>query len=189
MEGSNTGEFRVTVAQASPIESMAPPIATPDFPALVQEHQSMVYSLALHFLRDPDAAQELSQEVFLQLHRKMGALESSAHVLFWLRRVTCHRCIDSIRRAKARPELSMEDAPEPASAPSVGDPLLRGRLQKLVASLPPDLRAVIVLRYQEDLEPAEIAEVLDLPLRTVRDHLRKGLELLRRKAEIYLGEV
>jgi RNA polymerase sigma-70 factor (ECF subfamily) len=167
---------------------MAEPAAKADFTALLREHQSMVYSLAMHFLRDPDAAQELSQEVFLQLHRNMAGLESGAHVQFWLRRVTCHRCIDTIRRAKARPELSMEDAPEPASPPSVGDPLLSGRLQRLVASLPAGLRAVIVLRYQEDLEPAEIAEVLDLPLRLVRDHLRKGLELLRRKAEHYLGE-
>jgi len=176
-------------AQASAIRTVAAPRATPDFSALVHEHQSMVYSLAMHFLRDPGAAEELSQEVFLQLHRHMAGLESGEHVLFWLRRVTCHRCIDRIRRTKARPESSIDGAPEPASAPEVGDPLLAGRLQKLVASLPPDLRAVIVLRYQEDLDPADIAEVLELPLRTVRDHLRKGLELLRRKAASYLGEV
>ncbi len=179
----------MTAAQASPIQTMAAPIAKPDFSALVHQHQSMVYSLAMHFLRNPEAAQELAQEVFLQLHRNLEGLESEAHVVFWLRRVTCHRSIDRIRRAKVRPEYSIEDAPEPASAPQVGDPLLAGRLQKLVASLPPDLRAVVVLRYQEDLDPAEIAEVLEIPLRTVRDHLRKGLDLLRRKAARYLGEV
>jgi RNA polymerase sigma-70 factor, ECF subfamily len=160
-----------------------------DFMAVLQEHQAMVYSLALHFLRNPDLAQEIAQDVFLQLHRSLPVLKSEAHVVFWLRQVTCRRCIDSIRRAKARPEIGLDEAREPSSPPMNADPLLSERLRKLVASLPGNLRMAVVLRYQEDMEPEEIAEVLGLSTRAVRDHLRKGLELLRRKAGLYLGEV
>ncbi len=174
---------------ASGIEAMAAPAFRPDFADLVREHQSMVYSLALHFLRDPSTAEEVAQEVFLKLHRHLGSLKSEAHVTFWLRQVTSRRSIDSIRRAKARPELSLEEMREPAVPAGESDPFLAERLRRLVASLPGDLRMVVVLRFQEDLEPDEIARVLDLSLGTVRDHLRRGIELLRRKAGAYLGEV
>jgi RNA polymerase sigma-70 factor (ECF subfamily) len=59
-------------------------------------------------------------------------------------------------------------------------------LQKLVARLPPQLRAVIVLRYQEDLTPGEISETLGMPVATVKSNLRRGLEILRRKTESVL---
>ena len=92
-------------------------------------------------------------------------------------------------RRKSRTEIGLEDVREPSTAPAAGDPLLTERLNRLVASLPEKLRATVVLRYQEDLDPEEIARVLDVPLRTVRDHLQKGLALLRQKAAHYLGEV
>ena len=148
----------------------------------------MVYSLALHFVRNPAAAEDISQEVFLRLHRNLGGLKSDSHVLFWLRQVTCRHAIDGLRK-KSHSEISLEEAREPSAAPSVDDPLLSQRLNRLVGSLPENLRMAVVLRYQEDLDPEEIARVMDLPLRTVRDHLHKGLALLRQKAGRYLGEV
>ena len=54
----------------------------PDFAGLVREHQSMVYSLALNVLRDPAAAEDVAQDVFLRLHRNLGELESDSHALF-----------------------------------------------------------------------------------------------------------
>jgi RNA polymerase sigma-70 factor (ECF subfamily) len=179
----------VTLAEVTLAHPAAAAAPAWDFASVVRQHQSMVYSLALHFLRDPSAAEEVTQEVFLRLHRNLHGLKSDAHLVFWLRQVASRHCIDNIRRSKARPEVSLEDAREPSVAAVNGDPLLSDRLRRLVASLPADLRIVVVLRYQEDLEPDEIAEVLDLPLGTVRDHLRKGLDLLRRKAGPYLGEV
>src|SRR5579884_1797154 len=84
-----------------------------DFEALVREHQSMVYSLAYHFLHDRGAAEELAQDVFLQLHLHLDRLDSADHVKFWLRRVTSNRCIDYARRRKARPEVAFDDLPDP----------------------------------------------------------------------------
>ena len=148
----------------------------------------MVYSLALHYVREPSAAEDIAQEVFLRLHRNLGGLKSGSHALFWLRQVTCRHAIDGLRK-KSHGEISLEETREPATPPSVDDPMLSQRLNRLVGSLPENLRMAVVLRYQEDLEPEEIARILDLPPRTVRDHLQRGLTLLRLKAGRYLGEV
>ncbi len=65
-----------------------------DFADVVRRYQSMVFSIARHYLGDPSAAEELAQDVFLQLHASLPSLESEEHVKFWLRKVTAHRCID-----------------------------------------------------------------------------------------------
>ena len=158
-----------------------------DFASLVRRHQAMVFSLALHFLRDREAAEEVAQDVFLQLHRDLDGLQSAAHVTFWLRRVTHHRCIDYSRRRK-QPQVSLEVVPEPRSDAARGDPMLARRLRQLVATLPEKARAVMVLRYQEDLTPLEIADVLAMPVATVKSHLQRSLALLRDKVARAMGE-
>ena len=66
---------------------------------------------------------------------------------------------------------------------SPGDPLLGEVLRRLIATLAEAPRAVVILRYQEDLDPAEIADILDMPLGTVKSHLQRSLALLRAKLE------
>ena len=149
------------------------------FAALVRQHQSMVFSLALHTLRSRPAAEDLAQEVFLELYRSLGRLESAAHVTSWLRRVTTHRCIDEIRRRRVRPEHAMDTLPEQGASPRSRELFLEGRLQELVATLPARARMVVVLRYQEELDPAEIADTLGMPINTVKSHLRRSLAALR----------
>ena len=158
-----------------------------EFAELVREHQGMVFSIACHFLHDRAVAEELAQDVFLQLHKALPGLKSPAHVEFWLRKVTGHRCIDYARRH--RPEVSLDEAPEPASEPAPGDPLLARRLRQLVATLPENMRLVTILRYQEELDPEEIAQVLGMPLNTVKTQLHRALALLREKLGRVLGEM
>ncbi|HEX8985417.1 MAG TPA: sigma-70 family RNA polymerase sigma factor [Bryobacteraceae bacterium] len=153
----------------------------PQFADLVRDHQALVFSIAYHYLHDRGAAEELAQEVFLQLHQHLAAIRSAEHAGHWLRKAAVHRSIDYGRRARARPQFSLEDAPEPSTPASESDPLLSGRLRKLVASLPEKPRMVMVLRYQEDLEPAEIAGLLNMPVRTVKSHLARSLAMLRDK--------
>ncbi len=142
----------------------------------------MVFSLAFHFLRDRARAEDLAQDVFLHLHQKLAELQSPAHVKFWLRRVTAHRCIDESRRGW-RNGPALENVPE-LSSPAADDDFLRdAALRKLVASLPEKGRLVVILRYQEDLEPAEIAEILNMPVGTVKSQLHRALALLRHKWE------
>lgn len=160
-----------------------------DFASLVRQHQAMVYSIAWHFLRDKALAEELAQEVFLTLHQHLGTLESPEHVLFWLRRVTSNRALDVTRRRQRRPMVSLENAPEPVAVTPTGDPMLGAALRKLVAALPEKARMVVVLRYQEDLDPTEIARIMNIPVGTVKSQLQRALALLREKLSRSMGEI
>lgn len=154
------------------------------FAALVREHQSLVFSVAYHFLRDRARAEELAQETFLHLYRNLEAIESPAHLLYWLRKVVTHRSIDETRKTARRGRtVALEAIAEPAAARVDRDPFLSDALRAMVAALPAAQRAVVVLRYQEDMEPGEIAETLDIPLNTVKSRLHRGIEFLRRKME------
>jgi RNA polymerase sigma-70 factor (ECF subfamily) len=151
------------------------------FEELVREHQAMVFSMACRYLRNRALAEEIAQDVFLQLYRKLPTLESPDHVLHWLRWVTAHRLIDHSRHEKRRPQSPLEDAPEPAAPADSPDPLLADMLRDLVAALPENARVVMILRYQEDLDPMDIARALDMPIATVKSHLQRSLALLRDK--------
>jgi RNA polymerase sigma-70 factor (ECF subfamily) len=159
----------------------------PEFAEAVHMYQRMVFSIAYHFLHDRAAAEDVAQEVFLQLHRTLPSLESEAHISAWLCKVTGHRCIDYAR--SRRRDLALDDIPEPAAEPKPGDPLVASLLQRTVASLPPKARIVVVLRYQEDLEPAEIARVLGWRLNSVKSQLQRSLVMLRKKLGCRLGDI
>jgi RNA polymerase sigma-70 factor, ECF subfamily len=84
--------------------------------------------------------------------------------------------------------VSLENAPEPVALTPAGDPLLGTALKKLVAALPEKSRAIVVLRYQEDLNPAEIARILGIPVGTVKSQLQRALALLREKLSRVVGQ-
>ena len=153
------------------------------FAVLVREHQSMVFSIAYNFLRNEALAEELAQEVFLDLFHAVRTIESPAHLTFWLRRVATHRCIDHSRRRKNRPSIALEEVAEPSSSPPMEDHFLGDALRRLTSSLPDKARSVVILRFQEDLDPGEIAKVLGMPLNTVKSHLQRSLSILREKLE------
>jgi len=161
----------------------------PDFEQLVDQHQSMVFSIALRMTGDRGLAEEIAQDVFMEMDRNLTRLESPAHACFWLRRVAVNRSADALRRRKVRGIdlwVEMEDV-HGASPEDRGSPLST-RLEQLLAKLPEAQRAALVLRYQEDLTPEEIAATLEAPLATVKSHLQRGLKLLRAKAQSHLKE-
>ena len=154
------------------------------FAELIGEHEAMVFSIAYHFFNDRDRAEEVAQEAFLQLYRSLDSITSPSHLLFWLRQVTTRRCIDTIRRTRLK-AVCLDDLEELASPGITADPLLDRRLKRLVADLPEMQRIVVTLRYQEDLDPAEICRIVAMPVNTVKSHLHRALQALRRK----LGEL
>ncbi len=149
------------------------------FRDLIRAHQDTVYSLALRMLKVPEDAEELAQDVFVSAHRHLGKIASEAHLLFWLRRTVCHRAIDRLRQRPRHATLSLDNAEEVPLQDTSRDPLLERRLRDLVLRLPPKARAVVLLKYQEDLDPSEIANVLGMSLNTVKSHLKRSLASLR----------
>jgi RNA polymerase sigma-70 factor, ECF subfamily len=176
-----------TAGSATEAKAEAAPEMT--FAEVLRANQSMVFSLAYHFLRDAGAAEEVAQDVFLRLYRKMDELEGAKHVTFWLRKVTSHRCIDYVRKRGSQFTVSLEDVAEPSIPEQRGDPLLNRRLRQLIATLPEKPRMVMVLRYQEDLTPEEISEVLEMPVGTVKSHLQRSLAMLREKIDRSMGDI
>lgn len=160
-----------------------------DFEQLVDEHQSMVFSLAWRMTGDRGLAEEIAQDVFMELDRHMGKIESPQHACFWLRRVTMSRSADALRRRRVRGvDLWVEmDENHGMRVEERASPL-GVRLEQLLATLPEPQRAALILRYQEDLTPEEIAVTLAAPLATVKSHLQRGLKLLRAKAASHLKE-
>jgi len=161
----------------------------PDFERLVDEHQAMVYSLALRMTGDRGLAEEIAQDTFLEFDRHLRTIKSEDHARWWLRRVAMSRATDALRRRRVRGmdlwvALNEQDGvtSEEKSSP------LGARLEYLLTTLPGAQRAALILRYQEDMMPEEIAALLDAPVATVKSNLQRGLKLLRAKALSQLKE-
>ena len=163
-----------------------------EFRGVVERHQRMVFSLALRVTGEYGTAEEVAQDVFLELFRSADRLSSDDHVRFWLRRVTVHRATDALRRQAHRPESHAEEWMDEATAEGDGGAgvgtVLEARLEELLGSLPEQMRIAVVLRYQEEMLPDDIAKLLGQPVATVKSNLQRGLKLLRRKAEITMKE-
>ncbi|HEY6455555.1 MAG TPA: RNA polymerase sigma factor [Steroidobacteraceae bacterium] len=154
---------------------------TTAFVRLVRQHQARVFSVALRLTGRREDAEELAQDTFLGLHAQLRNLESALHVRHWVCRTVTHRAIDLLRARARRPQSQSLDhvVPELPVEDVSTDPLLHRTLRGLLLRLPEIPRAVVVLRFQEDLDPLDIAATLDLPLNTVKSHLRRSLDWLR----------
>jgi len=167
--------------------------------ALVRAHQRSVYSLALRMLGTRDLAEDLTQEVFMEMNDNLTSMQSSEHLTFWLRRVTTNRAIDQLRRRARIDFTSLDDETQWAGGQSSGgppsggraisaadevDPVWQRHLRLLLAELQPDARAVMLLRYQEDLDPMEIAKTLGMSINTVKSHLKRSLQFMRQRLKV-----
>lgn len=160
---------------------------------MVEQHQRMVFSLALRIARDRGTAEEVAQDVFLELYRSVQKLDGPDHLRYWLRRVTVHRATDALRKKARQPEAGAEMWLEEQHVQGEGTgPRLstgvRNRLETMVGSLPEAMRVAVVLRYAEDMTPDEISNTLGQPLATVKSNLQRALKLLREKAAVTMKE-
>jgi RNA polymerase sigma-70 factor (ECF subfamily) len=149
-----------------------------------------VYALALRVLRQPQDAEEVVGDVFLQVwDRAISYCPERGAVMAWLLTLTWSRAVDRLRRGRRqRLEQPLHpDAPEDAYTPGEDEPapVLIERLdqaqaiQRAFATLTPAQRRVLELAYQEELSQPEIAQRTGLPLGTVKSHARRGLAALR----------
>jgi RNA polymerase sigma-70 factor, ECF subfamily len=149
------------------------------FEQLVRAHQSRIFGMALRLCGQREDAEELAQDAFVQLHATLAQIVSTAHLRHWLLRTVTHRCIDRLRQSRRSRWLRLADTMEPVAPEPGGDPLAQRMLRSQIQRLPPDARAVLLLRFQEDLDPVEIATVLAMPHNTVKSHLRRSIDWLR----------
>jgi RNA polymerase sigma-70 factor (ECF subfamily) len=150
------------------------------FEQLLRLNQGRVFSIALRFTGRREDAEELAQDVFVQLHAALPQMESATHMRHWLLRTVSHRAIDRLRQRSRQPRVvSLDASHDVAGIEHSSDPLAQRKLRLLLLQLPPDARAVVLLRFQEDLDPTQIAAVLGMPLNTVKSHLRRSLDWLR----------
>ena len=140
------------------------------------ENQARFYRLAYSYLRDREEALDAVQTAVCKALEKQDSLKDADAMRTWFYRILVHVCTDILRQQK-RVTLVQ---PESLDAGSYEDPLPEdGSLANRVDALPPEIAAVIRLRFYEELSLREIGRVLDCPLGTVKTRLYTGLRKLR----------
>jgi len=145
---------------------------------LFARHWPDAYRAAYLIARDRAAAEDIAQEAFLAAIRALPRFDRRRPLQPWLHRIVVNRAIDWSRARALRQEVGVDRVPEPADAAPGSAGALDDDLAGALASLRPDHRAVVVLRYLLELTPGEIARALDLPRGTVNSRLRRGLDAL-----------
>jgi len=148
---------------------------------LYDRYSRLVYSVAMRILQDTGAAEDLLQDVFLQLWRKPDAFDSSRGSLAaWLAVIARHRSIDRLRQR--RPETDIEDCVI-TSATDLGDETQRSlmieKVRVVMNEMGPDQRTAMEMAFFQGLTHTEIAEKTGEPLGTIKTRIRSGLQMLR----------
>lgn len=163
---------------------------------LVRRYQRPVYSVAIRMVRSAEDAEDLTQETFVRVFKALDRYDPARPFQAWLFTITSRLCIDHIRRRRMKtvPLFRSEAGTEEEHAVELEDPgLLPDELavrseeehgvRDLIDSLPPHYRIVVLLRHQQDLSYEEIAEMLHLPLGTVKARIHRARALLKQRLE------
>lgn len=166
------------------------------FRRLVEKYQRSVYNITWRMVRNDEDARDLTQETFIRVYRGLGTYDQTRTFSTWLFRIATNLCIDHHRKKKMR-TVSIDgsqigdETREPMALPDHGprpDRLhevtsLAERIDSFLERLSPAYRAVLVLRYREQLSYEEMANVLDIPLGTVKARLHRAHRHLRNLME------
>ena len=150
--------------------------------ALYDRYSSVVYSVALRVLGDTGAAEDVQQEVFMQLWRNPGAFDATRGNLgAWLAVITRNRAIDALR--KRRPESDLEDvvlSVVPDMAADADRSRVAEKVRGVLGTMSPAQRVALEMAYYEGLTHTEIAAKTGEPLGTIKTRIRAGLTALRK---------
>jgi RNA polymerase sigma-70 factor (ECF subfamily) len=158
------------------------------FATLVERYKRQVYNLAYRLLGNPNDAEDAAQETFVRAYTRLATYEPDGRFGAWLSAICSHWCIDTMRARRRRVQtvalgkvtesdrfISQVDGPEDVALMADS----RDEVQRWLESLPPQYRTVLSLRYFQDLSYAEIADVLDEPVSTVRMRLFRARAMLQ----------
>ena len=159
------------------------------FEQLVRRYQRPVLSLLVRLTGDRALAEDLAQDTFIKAVRSLAAFDVSRRLSAWILRIAHNTAVDAMRRRRIR-TVSLDTStrpgeypPEPA-APPAPDPLERAALnhalETALATLRPDQREAVALRYEEGLSFEEIGQVLGIPEVTARSHVHRARKELAR---------
>lgn len=163
------------------------------FGEIIEQYQGQIYQHCYRMLGNHHDAQELTQEAFLKAYSNIHTFKRDRQFAPWLYRIASNLCIDYLRKKKPLTILDQEikgteditltdqvessfDSPEEAYEQLEE----KQTIEDFLLTLPPKYRSVIVLKYIQDFSLQEIADVLDLPIGTVKTHLYRGREALRK---------
>ena len=154
---------------------------------LFKSIQEPLFRYILTFTKDRGAAEDILQEVFLRIYRKIGWLREPAAFRPWVYQIATREVFRHFKRERRwSDQVRDEERLKLISAERVDGNIseeMVAALPAMIENLPPRTRAVIVLRYQHEMSTAETAAVLGIPLGTVKSRLSYGLEILRRELQ------
>lgn len=164
------------------------------FGEIVRRWERRIFALAYGMLGREDDARDATQETFLAAFRNLRGFRGEAKVSSWLHRIAVNQCITRQRRAKVRSESALDDEQEKQgdrfAIPLDHSPVtvVEGRqetaaVRRAINSLPIELRQVVIMKEFEELTFREIADVLDLPLSTVKSRLYTALKQLQMRLQ------
>jgi RNA polymerase sigma-70 factor (ECF subfamily) len=160
----------------------------PDAPAVFEEYYDRLYRYILGLVRDPVEAEDLTQETFLRAFRQRDSLREAGALAAWLYRIATHVSLDRLRQRTRRApresdaDLTEVEVPDPDSPPlqlEVEQEEMSACVQRYIADLPDSYRAVILLHDLHGLTASQIAEMLELPLTTVKIRLVRARRRLQ----------
>ncbi len=183
--------------RAEPIAS-APPVVTDDdliaaalsgrseaFGTLVERYERAVYHLCFRTLHDGEEAKDATQEAFFKAFRALRTFRPGAKFSTWIFTIAYRACCDRLARRKRFSDVEMPDRADPAAGPQERAESAdeARRLRAAIDALPEKYRTVITLFHLQNKQYEEIAVVLGLPLGTVKTHLFRAKDLLRKTLE------
>ena len=168
-------------------------VAEDELESLVREQARFVYRVCYSVLRHHHDAEDAAQETFVRVWRNRGKLAGIHELRGWLARIAWRVALD---RRRAKPEMSLDDAVQAvtkmraagASAEQLAsEKQMAALLERLIASLPRELREPLVLSTIEEMTAADIAAALEIPEASVRTRVFRARQLLREKLDSVLG--
>ena len=159
---------------------------------MIEDHKNLVYHVIHRTVRDWESHEEIFQEVFLNVLDSLPRFEGRSKLSTWIASIAVHTCYKFIQKARKREQYVsfgdwLEIVPEPGVPSNLQESLerndLRRRLGRHLGELAPKYALPVSLFYMEGMTYQEIAEILDLPMGTVKSHLFRGLKELRKSIE------
>lgn len=150
---------------------------------LYRRYSTLIYSLALRILQNPILAEEVAQDIFMEIWKRPASWDPSrGRLSSWLLTVTRYTAIDRLRKEQRSPDASTPlDETQHAIEDPVADPIWQDGqlLRALIKKLPPEQAQAIELAFFQGMTHSQMAERLALPLGTVKTRVRLGLQKLR----------